>query len=138
MVAVLVLIGAGIGAYLVFFRPTGAQAAGNTDPQQVVAGFAQSYTSLAHTLSTGDLARVKGYLCTSDQQAMQVIYDHQKALNDTDRSFSMRASDTRVTGTQGTFTIVITDQGTSSRPRVGKLVRQNQGWLVCDTVSPPR
>jgi len=137
VIAVLVLVGAGTGAYLVFFRPSGTAAAGNTDPQQVVAGFAQSYTSLAHTLSTDDLARVKGYLCPTDQQAMQVIYDHQKALHNTDSSFSMRASDARVAGSQGTFQIVITDRGTSSRAHVGKLVRQNQDWLVCDTVSPP-
>lgn len=136
-IGVLVLVGAGVGAYYLFLRPNNAQAGGNASPQQVVAGFAQSYTSLAHTLSTDDLARVKGYLCTTDQQAMQVIYDHQKALHDTDRSFAMRASDARVTGTQGTFMIVIVDRGTSSRPRVGKLVRQSQGWLVCDTVSPP-
>lgn len=136
-IGVLVLVGAGVGAYYLFFRPGAGQAGGNTNPQQVVSGFAQSYTSLAHTLSTDDLARVKGYLCSGDQQAMQVIYDHQKALHSTDNSFSMHASDPKITGTHGTFVIVITDQGSSSRPRVGQLVRQDQGWLVCDTVAPP-
>jgi hypothetical protein len=138
VLAVVVLVGAGIGAYYVFFRSGGQQSVANSDPQEVVSGFAAAYTSLAHTLSSADLARVKGYLCTADQQAMQVIYDHQKSLNSTDRSFSMRTSGLATDGDRGTFQFVITDQGTASRPRTGKLVRQNQSWLVCDTVAAPR
>lgn len=138
MIAVVVLIGAGIGAYYVFFHEGDQQAAANTSPQQVVSGFAQAYTSLAHTLSANDLAKVKGYLCAADQQAMQVIYDHQKSLNSTDSSFSMRTSGLAIGGERGTFQFVIVEQGTASPPRVGTLVRQNQSWLVCDTVSPPR
>lgn len=138
MIAVVLLIGVGIGAYYVFFHKGDERAAANGSPQEVVRGFASAYTSLAHTLSAADLARVKSYLCATDQQAMQVIYDHQKSLNSTDRSFSMRTSGLATDGTRGTFQFVITDQGTASRPRTGKLVRQNQSWLVCDTVAAPR
>jgi hypothetical protein len=135
-IGAVVLIGAGIGAYYVFFHKT-QQPAANANPQQVVVGFAQAYTSLAHTLSPDDLAKVKGYLCATDQQAMQVIYDHQKSGNSADTSFSIRTSGVAVSGEHGTFQFVIVEAGTASPPRVGTLVRQNQSWLVCDTVAAP-
>jgi hypothetical protein len=68
---------------------------------------------------------------------MQVIYDHQKSTNSTDKSFSMRTSGLTIAGAKGTFQIVVIEQGSKSEPRQGSLVRQNQRWLVCDTVSPP-
>src|SRR6266568_3405015 len=134
VIAVLVLIGAGAGAYYLFFRASDTQTGANATPQQVASGFAHAYTSLAHTLSADDLARVDGYLCAKDQGAMRVIYDHQKNTNSTDRSFSMRASQVSVQGVTGTFQIVVTASGGASEPRRGKLVRQDQRWLVCDTV----
>jgi hypothetical protein len=137
VLGVVVLIGAGIGAYYVFFHKGGQQAIANASPQQVVIGFARAYTSLAHTLSPGDLAKVNGYLCAADQQAMQVIYDHQRSGNSADSSFSIRTSGLTVDGERGTFRFVTVEAGTASSPRVGTLVRQNQSWLVCDTVVAP-
>lgn len=135
---VLLLIGAGIGAYYVLFHRDDTAAARNTDPAAVVRGFVTAYTSLAHTLSTADLTTVDGYLCPTDQAAMRTIYDHQKALHSADPSFSMRASDVAVSGAAGTFLITVTDQGSTTAPRQGRLVRQDGGWLVCDTVATPR
>jgi hypothetical protein len=138
VIAVVVLVGAGTGAYYLFFRHGDSPAGtANATPQQVVSGFAQAYTSLAHTLATDDLAKVDSYLCAADQSAMQVIYQHQKGTNSTDASFSMRTSDVSVQGAKGTFLIVISDVGGASAPRQGNLVRQNQRWLVCHTVAPP-
>src|SRR6266702_7182328 len=110
VIAVVVAIGAGIGAYFVFFHNGGnGRNSANATPQQVITGFAQSYTSLAHTLSTDDLARVKTYLCAKDQTAVQAIYDHEKAANGADQTFVMTASGAATTGNAGTFTVVIKD-----------------------------
>jgi hypothetical protein len=136
VIAVVVLVGAGIGGYYLFFRKAGADNA-NATPQQVVSGFAQSYTSLAHTLSTDDLARVKTYLCAKDQDAVQAIFDHEKSTNGKDTSFSMRADSVTTTGDSGTFMLTISEAGTTSPPHKGTLVRQNAQWLVCNTLSTP-
>jgi hypothetical protein len=137
VIGAVVLIGAGTGAYYLFFRADTGRPGADATPAQVVSGFAQSYTSLAHTLSTDDLARVRTFLCAKDQDAVQVIYDHQKGANGVDASFSMRASGVTVKGDGGTFVIVIDDRGRASAPHRGNLVRQNQRWLVCDTLFPP-
>lgn len=137
VIGAVVLIGAGTGAYYLFFRTGTGQPGADATPAQVVSGFAQSYTSLAHTLSADDLARVRTFLCAKDQEAVQVIYDHQKGTNGADTSFSMRASGVTVKGDAGTFVIVIDDRGRTSAPHRGSLVRQNQRWLVCDTLFPP-
>ncbi|HEY3609504.1 MAG TPA: hypothetical protein VGL06_18525 [Pseudonocardiaceae bacterium] len=138
VIAVVVLIGGGIGAYFVFFANSGnGQNSANATPQQVVAGFAQSYTSLAHSLSTDDLAKVKSYLCAKDQAAVQAIYDHEKSANGADKTFTMTASGAATTGTTGTFTLVITDHGNQPVSHKGSMVRQNSQWLVCNTLATP-
>jgi hypothetical protein len=136
VLAVVVLIGAGIGAYFVFFHQSGQNSA-NATPQQVVTGFAQSYTSLAHSLSTDDLAKVKSYLCATDQTAVQAIYDHEKSANGADKTFTMTASGAATSGTTGSFTLKITDHGNQPEPHKGGLVRQNSRWLVCNTLATP-
>jgi Tfp pilus assembly protein PilE len=136
VIGVLVLVGAGIGAYFVFFAKSGQNSA-NATPQQVVTGFAQSYTSLAHSLSTDDLTKVKSYLCATDQTAVQAIYDHEKSANGADKTFTMTASNAATTGTTGSFTLVITDHGNKPESHKGNLVRQNSQWLVCNTLSTP-
>ncbi|HVV23241.1 MAG TPA: hypothetical protein VHF06_27660 [Pseudonocardiaceae bacterium] len=129
LVVALVVVGAGIGAYFLFFTKSDQQEA-----DDVVTGFAQSYTSLAHSMSTGDLAKVKTYLCTKDQQAVQSIYDDEKQNGGADTSFSMTTSNTMVTGGTGTFNVVIKDKDGSPQTHKGKLVKQNDKWLVCDTL----
>jgi hypothetical protein len=138
VIAVVVAIGAGIGAYFVFFHNGGnGRNSANATPQQVATGFAQSYTSLAHTLSTDDLAKVKTYLCAKDQTAVQAIYDHEKAANGADQTFVMTASGAATTGNTGTFTVVIKDRSNQPVSHKGSLVRQNSQWLVCNTLSSP-
>jgi hypothetical protein len=138
VIAVLVAIGAGVGAYLVFFHHGGnGQNSANATPQQVATGFAQSYTSLAHSRSTDDLAKVKTYLCAKDQTAVQAIYDHEKAVNGADQTFTMTASAAATTGTTGTFTVMIKDHSNQPVSHKGSLLRQNSRWLVCDTLSTP-
>ena len=136
VIGVIVLVGAGIGAYFVFFHQSGQNSA-NATPQQVVTGFAQSYTSLAHSLSTDDLTKVKSYLCATDQTAVQAVYDHEKSANGADRTFTMTASGATTTGTTGSFTLVITDHGNQPESHKGGLVRQNSRWLVCNTLATP-
>lgn len=138
VIAVVVLVGVGVGAYFAFFAKAGnGQNSANATPQQVVAGFAQSYTSLAHSLSTDDLAKVKSYLCAKDQAAVQAIYDHEKSSNGADKTFTMTASGTATTGTTGTFTLVIIDHGNQPQSHKGSMVRQNSQWLVCNTLATP-
>ncbi|HEX4701346.1 MAG TPA: hypothetical protein VH352_04390 [Pseudonocardiaceae bacterium] len=136
VIAVVVLVGAGVGGYFLFFHKNTAGTA-NATPQQVVSGFAQSYTSLAHTLSIDDLAKVKTYLCAKDQDAVQAIFDHEKGTNGKDTSFSMRADRVTTTGDGGTFMLTISEAGNTSPPHKGTLVRQNAQWLVCNTLSTP-
>jgi hypothetical protein len=138
VIAVVVLIGGGIGAYFVFFVKGGnGQNSANATPEQVVAGFAQSYTSLAHSLSADDLAKVKSYLCAKDQAAVQAIYDHEKNANGADKTFTMTASGAATTGTTGTFSLMITDHGNQPVSHKGRMVRQNSQWLVCNTLATP-
>jgi hypothetical protein len=132
VVAVVVLIGAGVGGYVVFFHKSDAQVA-----DEVVTGFAQAYTSLAHTMSAADLAKVKGYLCTRDQQAVQSIYDNEKNTGGTDSSFSLTTSNTTTNGAAGTFSLTIRDRDAKPTTNKGNLVKQNGTWLVCDTLQGP-
>jgi hypothetical protein len=73
---VVVAVGAGTAAYLLFFHKSSAEA---LSPDQVVSGFAQSYTALAHSMSATDLTRAKVYLCDKDQVALQGIYDRERS-----------------------------------------------------------
>jgi hypothetical protein len=101
----------------------------------VVTGFTNSYTSLAHSMSATDLSKVKGFLCTKDQQAVQAIYDHEKSSGGADSGFSMKASGVATKGDAGSFNLILTDNGSASQSHKGSLVRQNSQWLVCDTLS---
>lgn len=130
--AVVVLVGTGVGVYFLFFHKNDTQVADGT-----VTGFAQAYTSLAHTMSAGDLAKVKGYLCTRDQQAVQSIYDNEKNTGGADSSFSLTTSNTKTTGDTGTFSLTIRDRNSQPRTDKGNLVKQNGSWLVCDTLQGP-
>lgn len=128
-IAAVAAIGVGTGAYFVFWHQ------GAVPPDQVASGFAQSYTSLAHSMSAADLAKVKTYLCTSDQQAVDAIYQRAKTGHGTDASFTMTASNTRTNGDAGSFTLTIVDQGAAPVNGTGNLVRQQNQWLVCHTMS---
>jgi hypothetical protein len=86
-------------------------------------------------MSSDDLAKVKPYLCVKDQQALQGIYEHEKANGGADKSFSLTTSGTSTSGDKGTFTLVIKDEGAAPQTDKGSLVRQNDQWLVCDTLS---
>ncbi|HEX5404664.1 MAG TPA: hypothetical protein VFX16_20435 [Pseudonocardiaceae bacterium] len=130
VIAIVVAIGLGTGAYFVFFR-----GAAQASPDQVVSGFAHSYTTLAHTMSANDLAKVKTYLCPKDQTAVQSIYDREKATGGADSSFSLSASGTKTNGNLGSFNLVIQDKGAQPQTDKGSLVKQNDQWLVCDTLS---
>lgn len=128
VVAIIVAMGAGIGGYLLFFRTDTLSA------NQVASGFAHSFTSLAHSMSAGDLTQVDTFLCARDRKAVQSIYQRQQAKGGPDRSFSMVASGVRTNGEIGSFTILVTDQG-ATRKEPGNLVRQQDKWVVCDTVA---
>ncbi len=130
LLVVVLAIGAGIGGYFVFFHKSDQQTA-----DQVVSGFATAYTSLAHSMSPGDLAKVKTYLCTKDQQAVQTIYDNEKQAGGADATFSLTASGTKTNGNVGTFSLVITDKTAQPQKHSGNLVKQGDAWLVCDTLS---
>jgi hypothetical protein len=130
VIAIVVAIGVGTGAYFVFFRGSA-----EASPDQVVSGFANSYTTLAHTMSATDLAKVKTFLCAKDQVAMQGIYDHEKASGGADSSFSLTASGIRTNGNLGSFTLKISDRGAKPETDKGNLIKQNDQWLVCDTLS---
>jgi hypothetical protein len=86
-------------------------------------------------MSATDLAKVKKFLCAKDQQAMQGIYDHEKAGGGPDASFSLTASGTRTNGNAGSFTLVIKDKGAAPQTDKGIILKQNDQWLVCDTLS---
>jgi hypothetical protein len=130
LVIVLVAIGVGIGAYFVFFHKSDQQTA-----DEVVTGFAQAYTSLAHSMSTSDLAKVKTYLCAKDQQAVQAIYNNEKQSGGADSTFSLTTSGTRTSGTVGSFSLTIRDKNSPPQSHEGGLVKQGDQWLVCDTLS---
>jgi hypothetical protein len=131
LVVVLVAVGAGIGAYYLFFHKSDQQVA-----DQVVSGFAQSYTSLAHSMSAGDLAKVKTYLCAKDQQAVQTIYDSERQTGGADATFSLTTTGTRTSGSTGSFSLVIKDKNSPPVSHRGSLVKQGSQWLVCNTLSP--
>jgi hypothetical protein len=132
-VAVVAAVGAGTAAYLLFFHKPNAEA---LSPDQVVSGFAHSYTALAHSMSPADLTRAKVYLCDKDQVALQGIYDHERATGGADSSFSLTTSGPVSTnGNTGTFTLMITDKGAESQHQQGTLAKQNGRWLVCGTLS---
>jgi hypothetical protein len=133
VIAVVVAVGAGTGAYLLFFHKSGTEA---LSPDDVVSGFAQSYTALAHSMSAGDLTKAKVYLCAKDQTALQGIYDREKRGGGADASFSLAKSGAVTTnGTTGTFTLVVKDRGSAPETQKGSLVKQDDKWLVCNTLS---
>jgi hypothetical protein len=133
VIAVVVAVGAGTGAYLLLFHKSGTEA---LSPDDVVSGFAQSYTSLAHSMSPGDLSKAKVYLCAKDQTALQGIYDRERQGGGADASFSLaKAGAVTTKGNAGTFTLVVKDKGAAPETQKGSLVRQGDQWLVCDTLS---
>jgi hypothetical protein len=133
VIAVVVAVGVGTGAYLLFFHKSGTEA---LSPDDVVTGFAQSYTSLAHSMSAGDLTKAKVYLCAKDQTALQGIYDREKQGGGADSSFSLAKSGAVTTnGSTGSFTLVVKDKGAAPETQKGSLVKQGDTWLVCDTLS---
>jgi hypothetical protein len=133
VIAVVVAVGVGTGAYLLFFHKSGTEA---LSPDDVVTGFAQSYTSLAHSMSAGDLTKAKVYLCAKDQTALQGIYDREKQGGGADSSFSLAKSGAVTTnGSTGSFTLVVKDKGAAPETQKGSLVKQGDKWLVCDTLS---
>lgn len=130
LVIVLVAVGAGIGGYFVFFHKSDQEVA-----TEAVSGFAQAYTSLAHSMSASDLAKVKTYLCAKDQQAVQSIYESEKQNGGADATFSLTTTGTTTTGNTGTFSLTIKDKDSPPQSHKGNLVKQGDQWLVCNTLS---
>jgi hypothetical protein len=130
VIAVVVVVGAGIGSYFVFFRDSGPP------PDQVVAGFVRSYTAIDRNPTQANLTTFYGYLCDTDRKSAEALYGVMVATHDPgDPDVTFSESDLRVTGDQGTFTLKSTEAGKEFVGLVGHVEKQDGKWLVCRTLA---
>jgi hypothetical protein len=130
VVAVVVVVGAGIGSYFAFIRDPGPR------PNQVVTDFVRSYTAIDRRPTQANLALFYSYLCATDRHSAQGVYGIMVATRQPgDPNVSWSASNLRVTGDHASFTLTSDDAGQREFTATGHVDRQNGKWLICRTLA---